>query len=238
MGRIRTPAIGGLVEDNPLASGATTLTSAGLAALPTFGASDWGIVTFDPDGRTGEPFSKLMTAHTAGATTATIAAAAIQGTARSIDRDVRWAFTDIMDQDGNGAGLLGITSYNPASATDVATTAAALADVDATNAKVDFTVPPSGKVLARVTARATGASSTTIAWGLKDGSTTVGVETVIIGGALSVHTTAAWLITGLTAGAAKTYKLAHYREYGSGTVYTGYGGTLGPLIMEVWAVNV
>lgn len=81
---------GGLVEDNPLASGATTLNSAGLASLPAVTSGDHMLITFDPDGNTGAPYVKRVTAHTASATSATIEAAAVVGTARAIDRDVPW----------------------------------------------------------------------------------------------------------------------------------------------------
>lgn len=82
--------IGGLVEDNPLASAATVLTSAGLAAMPAVGSTEHMQIVFDPDGLTGAPYAKRVTAHTAAATTATIEATAVIGTARAIDRDTPW----------------------------------------------------------------------------------------------------------------------------------------------------
>lgn len=94
-------AIGGLVEDNPLAAAATTLTSSGLAALAAVGSTEHVVVVFDPDGLTGAPFGRRVTAHTAGATTATIEAAAIWGTARQIDRDTPWVHT-MLAEDATG----------------------------------------------------------------------------------------------------------------------------------------
>lgn len=88
--RVYANWIGGLVEDNPLAAAATTLTSAGLAAMPAIGSTQHLVVVFDPDGLTGAPFAKRVTAHTASATTATIEAAAVIGTARDIARDTPW----------------------------------------------------------------------------------------------------------------------------------------------------
>ena len=249
MGRIRTPAIGGLVEDNPLASGATTLTSAGLAALPTFAAGDWGIITFDPNGRTGEPFSKKVTAHTAGATTATIEAAAIQGTARSIDRDTPWRLTDILDQDGNGSGLIGLTAYNPAANTTVTSTSSTVSDVDATNALVSFVAPPSGIVLVRLTALQTSISSSGYYWGLRSGT-----DTPVFMAGLGATTSIAKMavpgrVSGLTPGTTYNWKWCHrtYNNSATATIYYGQdsansGSALwnpyGPLMMEVWAVNV
>lgn len=90
--RVRALAVGGLVEDNPLAAAGTTLTSAGLAALPAIGSTEHAAIIFDPDGSFGgAPFVKYVTAHTLGAPTATITAAAQEGTtARQIDRDTPW----------------------------------------------------------------------------------------------------------------------------------------------------
>jgi hypothetical protein len=89
---------GGLVEDNPLAAAATTLTSAGLLALPAVAATEHYVIVFDPDGsHGGAPFAKRVTAHTAGATTATIEAAALWGTARDIPRDCPWVHTVVAE---------------------------------------------------------------------------------------------------------------------------------------------
>lgn len=88
--RLRAMAVGGLVEDNPLAVGGTTLTSAGLAALPAVTATDHMAVVLDPDGTFGAPEVAWVTLHTAGASTATIARAQESTVARQHDRDVPW----------------------------------------------------------------------------------------------------------------------------------------------------
>lgn len=88
--RVRALAIGGLVEDNPLAVGGVTLTSAGLAAMPAIGATEHAAITLDPDGIFGAPEVAYITAHTAGAVTATIARGQETTTARQHDRDVPW----------------------------------------------------------------------------------------------------------------------------------------------------
>jgi hypothetical protein len=100
--RIFANLCGGIVEDNPLAAAGTTLTSAGLAAMPVIGSTEHIVVVFDPDGVTGTPFAKRVTAHTSGATTATIEAAEYTaeglGSARDVPRDTPWVAT-IMAED-------------------------------------------------------------------------------------------------------------------------------------------
>jgi hypothetical protein len=88
--RLRAQAVGGLVEDNPLTISATTLTSAGLAALPAVGSTEQAAIMLDPDGAFGAPEVAYVTAHTAGATTATVVRAREGSTARQHDRDVPW----------------------------------------------------------------------------------------------------------------------------------------------------
>lgn len=84
-------AQGGLVEDNPLAAAAVAFNSAGLAALPVVGATEHVPVVFDPDGLEGNPVIKYITNHLSGATSATITAAAQEGTvARAVSRDIPW----------------------------------------------------------------------------------------------------------------------------------------------------
>lgn len=98
---------GGLVEDNPLAAAATTLTSAGLAPLPAIGSTEHLVVVFDPDGLTGVPYAKRITAHTAGASTATIEAAALSvgemGATRDVPRDTPWVATMLKEDVPNHA---------------------------------------------------------------------------------------------------------------------------------------
>jgi hypothetical protein len=88
--RVRTNFAGGLVEDNPLTSTATTLTSAGLASLPAVGSTQHMALIVDPDAVGGNPEIVHVTAHTALATTATIVRAR-EGTAgREHLRDTPW----------------------------------------------------------------------------------------------------------------------------------------------------
>ena len=89
--RVRQNFLGGIIEDNPLTSGATTLTSAALAAMVAIGSTQHLAITLDPDGLYGEPEIVWVTAHTAAATTATILRGQEGTTARAHYRDVRWS---------------------------------------------------------------------------------------------------------------------------------------------------
>lgn len=88
--RVRANGIGGKCEDNPLTAAATTLTSAGLAAVPVIGTTQHLAVVLDPDGIDGAPEIAWITAHTAAATTATILRAQEGTTARQHLRDTDW----------------------------------------------------------------------------------------------------------------------------------------------------
>lgn len=91
--RTRTNFAGGLVEDAPLLVGATTLTSAGLASLPVIDTTNHAAIILDPDGIEGSPEIVWVTAHTASATTATIARAQEGTTDREHRQDTPWVHT-------------------------------------------------------------------------------------------------------------------------------------------------
>ena len=91
--RTRTNFVGGLVEDNPLTNVATTLTSAGLAALPVIDTTNHAALILDPDGIHGAPEIVWVTAHSASSTTATILRAQESTSARQHLRDTYWVHT-------------------------------------------------------------------------------------------------------------------------------------------------
>ena len=91
--RTRTNFVGGLVEDNPLTNVATTLTSAGLAALPVIDTTNHAAIILDPDGIHGAPEIVWVTAHSASSTTATILRAQESTSARQHLRDTYWVHT-------------------------------------------------------------------------------------------------------------------------------------------------
>lgn len=73
MGRIQTAFVSGTILNNPLAIGDTSLSSAGLSTLSVITSPDIAAVILDPGGVAGAPEVVWVTAHTAAATTATIA---------------------------------------------------------------------------------------------------------------------------------------------------------------------
>ena len=91
--RTRTNFVGGLVEDNPLTNVATTLTSAGLAALPVIDTTNHAALILDPDGIHGAPEIVWVTAHSASSTTATILRAQESTSSRQHLRDTYWVHT-------------------------------------------------------------------------------------------------------------------------------------------------
>lgn len=62
----------GVVDNNPLLIGGTSLSSTALANFPTVTAPDTAWIVLDPEGTAGAPEIVQVTAHTASATTATI----------------------------------------------------------------------------------------------------------------------------------------------------------------------
>lgn len=88
--RSRTLFLSGLVDDNPLTSGATTLTATELADLPAIGSTEHAVIVLDPNGDSGDPEIVYVTAHTASATTATIARGQEGTTGREHDQNTRW----------------------------------------------------------------------------------------------------------------------------------------------------
>jgi len=88
--RSRTAFLAGLVDDNPLTAGATTLTATELASLPAIGSTEHAVIVLDPNGDSGAPEIVYVTAHTASATTATIARGQEGTTGRQHDQNTRW----------------------------------------------------------------------------------------------------------------------------------------------------
>jgi hypothetical protein len=93
--RIRANFVGGVVDDNPLTIGATTLTSSTLNQLPPIGATEHAVIVLDPGGAGGAPEIVYVTAHTNGATTATIARAKEGTTSRQHNQNTTWVHSGI-----------------------------------------------------------------------------------------------------------------------------------------------
>lgn len=118
------------------------------------------------------------------------------------------------------------------------TSGASLADADATNAKVTFTVPASGSVLVRLAA--TVATNTTasafVEWGLRENTTNIAGPSIVLRNPsappnpLYASVYREYVITGLTPGTSKTYKWAHACSSGTGVLIAG---SASPAIMTV-----
>lgn len=235
--RRRALTVGGLIEDNPLSSGATTLTSAGLMGFGALVTDEYFPIVLDPDGQSGSPEIAFITAHTAAASTATISRGREGTTARACDRDTPWVHsTTVKDFDGRdgGSGLLGYKVLTNASLQTINATVT-LDDVDASLA-FTFVAPPSGKVLLRATGVAFSAASSFYYWSWKEVSTEVTTRMRVMAGANQYSVSASWIKTGLTPNASYTYKFAHIEEVGNGGIQ--YGSTMGDVIIELWGVNV
>lgn len=88
--RVRANFLSGVVDDNPLTVGATTLTSSSLASFPVINTTNHAMIVLDPNGTAGTPEIVMVTAHGAGATTATIVRAQEGTTARQHNQTIPW----------------------------------------------------------------------------------------------------------------------------------------------------
>lgn len=131
--------------------------------------------------------------------------------------------------------IIARTIYSTSDKNDVTGT---LADFDATNLAVTFTVPPSGNVVVRLNG-AVGSTASSAIWGLRESTTQVGsLQFMAQSTAGIIRVQALVTVTGLTPGDSKTYKWAG-KNSGAGTtsIYTGgNGGVDGEASMEVYAV--
>lgn len=91
MTRIRSAFLSGTITDNPLLIGATTINSAALANMPAVSSPDIAVMILDPTGSAGAPEVVWVTAHTGGATSATIQRAKEGTTARQHALGIAWA---------------------------------------------------------------------------------------------------------------------------------------------------
>lgn len=244
--RLRTNLAAGAIT-TALTTSDTTLASAGLADLGVIDATNHAAITLflvDSNGRVTAKEIVYVTAHTAAASTATIVRAREGTTAAAWAIGSTWAngaTTKEFDGAAGGSGLIGLTVYNPVSVATVAVTSTSFSDLDATNLVVAFTAPPSGRVLVRLTARANASSSSELSWNLREASADLAGTAAVVAytsgsqGNRVCHTA---YVSGLVAGAAKSYKWGAARTFGSGTTDNQWGGTPGAAVMEVWAVNL
>jgi hypothetical protein len=142
--RQRRPFGGGLVDDNPLGSGATTLTSTGLSTLFELGTtlSAHIAIVLDPDGTDGDPETAYITAYTNGATTATIARGKEGTTARAHAQNTPW-IAAIMHSDFP----TWITKARTVGDGDKTITSTTFADLDTTDLRITLPYSYAGQVI-------------------------------------------------------------------------------------------
>jgi hypothetical protein len=140
--------------------------------------------------------------------------------------------------------------YDPATAaTKALSTLVAMTALDTTNARITFTGPANGIVMARIAAGSKGSFTTpAVLFGVLDGATVRGrQQTLVIPGrnesASSIRPhEAAFLITGLTSGTSYTFDAAYSVDVVSASVTLGWGGpnnttatdAYGALSFEIW----
>lgn len=233
--RIYQNLLGGRIDNNPLASGGTSLSSPALAAMVVVGSTQHLVVVLDPDGMAGAPEEVWVTAHTASATTATIVRGQNGTTARAHANGTDWVHTTVNTDLGFAGTLLGRKEYANASAYQ--TISGTSADVDATNLLVTFTVPPSGAVNVRLEALVN--TSTNADYGqfsIREGSSDIAGPHRVTSNPNTSMLVKTFYVSGLTAGASKTYKWGFARVSAvTFSIFTTAASGFPPASMEVYA---
>ena len=93
MARLRSDFKNGTITDNPLTNVATTINSAAFANLPTVTAPDELTLVLDPTASAGAPEIVRVTAHTASATSVTVARGQEGTAARQHASGMTWRHT-------------------------------------------------------------------------------------------------------------------------------------------------
>lgn len=109
MARKRANNVTGVVDNNPLAVGGTTLNSSALADLPEVVSPDIAVLILDPDEQAGAAEIIHVTAHTAAATSATILRGQEGSVAREHLQNTKWVHGPTEDDWSHG-NLDGVTA--------------------------------------------------------------------------------------------------------------------------------
>ncbi len=121
---IRTPFVDGTIDDDPLTSGATTLTATELADLGVVASPDFAKIILDPLGTAGAPEIVYVTFHSSSVITATISRGEEGSAARQHAKDVAWVHGPTNKEYG-GWELVGrsqtTNSHSSATAADLTT---------------------------------------------------------------------------------------------------------------------
>jgi hypothetical protein len=236
---VRQNFLSGVVDDNPLGSGATTLTSSALAGLVAVGSTQHLALILDPGASAGAPEIVYVTAHTASATTATILRAQEGTSARSHAQNIQWIHGPTKQDFAAPPVVLGHTTYDPGSVTTKTTTGTTnFVDADSTNLTVTFVAPESGQV--RVVLESPtdiGIAGNYVSWNLRDGGGDIaGTQRAMHRTDQTVHLVANILVTGLTNGTSYTWKWGIATSVSGDTARLVIGGGIwGPAEMTVWS---
>lgn len=134
--------------------------------------------------------------------------------------------------------LIALTAFGTSGSYTTTTT---LADMDATNLLVTFTVPASGNVLIRLTCQAFNTTTTSVlVWGLRESTTTIQAHQIASSEGLAANKvdtfSRTFYVSGLTPGDSKTYKWAAKHATNSWTMrWENAADSFGWATMEVIA---
>ena len=236
MARIHADYVFGTISTTDgISAAATSFDSPRLARLPAVSGGDVAAITLH-DAATGTYEIVHVTAHTAAATTATILRGQEGSTAQEWPSGTSWLHGPTAQEfasiGGSSTSILDQNVYYPTAEVTYTpgATAGTMTDIDATNASVTFTVPTSGVVYIRFEATMViNAHSSGLYLGLRDGSSDVAKTKLrrgyMVTSPASAHIgiTGSWVLTGLTPGATKTYKVA-FAKIGTATAATIIAG--------------
>lgn len=146
---------------------------------------------------------------------------------------------------GNIPGfLLAVAQYAPGTLSTYSVSSSALTALDTTNLTVSFTVPASTNVVVKFSAVMAPAASGVLGLGLLNhsGGAQLGktLSTAMSGGAPAGQVTAAWYLTGLSAGTlgidiAAGSSAGTANVYAQGATGAVNGSNAGPAVLTVWA---
>jgi hypothetical protein len=88
--RVRQNFVGGLIDDNPLTAGSSTVTSGAFGAVPVIGNTQHYPIIIDPDGVFGDPEIVWIITHTLSSTTVNVLRGQENTLARQHPRDTPW----------------------------------------------------------------------------------------------------------------------------------------------------
>lgn len=220
--RVRSNFQSGTITDNPLTNAATTINSAAFASLPAIGATQHLMIILDPTGSAGAPEIVMVIAHTASATSVTVARGQEGSSARQHASGTTWRHGALVSDYDSVLGYAQVTA-NQGSITTAA---------DLTSLSVAVTVPYAGHRV-RITAEClmqSTAADDTMQLTIMEGATQLQQINVVARPANLTATMVGHAIIVPTA-ASHTYKLQGSRAAGSGTVTMVAGATFPAFIL-------